>query len=330
VIEHEEHKSQARVFQVLRAHPGKHHSADEIAHKSGMRKAEVIHAVEQLQESGIDIDRGTQGYCLVSSPDSIVPAVIYCDLRTKILGSEIHSYKTVGSTNETARRLAEAGAREGTLVISEKQTRGRGRLGRSWHSPAGAGLYFSLILRPRLPIELLPALSQVAALSVCRAVEKEHNLHSLAQVKWPNDCLLGGRKAAGILVELSAELDKIDYAVVGIGINVNTERAAFPARLRRSATSVAAEIGRRADRAALLRAFLEDFERSYTNFQRYGLRSIGHELVRRSSVLGRRINVSVGRKRMIGVAVGIDDRGALRVKIGDRVETLSAGEVSLR
>ena len=174
----------------------------------------------------------------------------------------------------------------------------------------------------------MPALSQIAAMSVCRAIEKVCGCP--AQVKWPNDCLLSGRKVAGILVELSAELDKINYAILGIGINVNNQRGDLPSRIRSGATSVAIESGRRHNRFNILHYFLADFEKSYSNFQKYGLRFMGHELVGRSSVLGQRVNVRLGKLRLSGIAMGIDQNGALRLKIKDEVKTISAGEVSLR
>jgi BirA family biotin operon repressor/biotin-[acetyl-CoA-carboxylase] ligase len=214
------------------------------------------------------------------------------------------------------------------MVIADKQTRGRGRLGRSWHSPGGDGLYFSLVLRPWVAFNRMPALSQVAAMSVCRAIEQVFECH--AKVKWPNDCLLEGRKVAGILVELSAELDKIEYAVIGIGINVNTDKGDFPARIRPQASSLALESGRRQNRVKILHHFLADFEKSYSNFQKYGLRFIGPELVRRSSVLGQKIVINMGKTRISGIAIGIDANGALRVKVKDKVVPISAGEVSMR
>jgi BirA family biotin operon repressor/biotin-[acetyl-CoA-carboxylase] ligase len=261
-------------------------------------------------------------------PDIILPAILVSGLRCRIMGSEIHSYKTIGSTNEVARRLAEAGAPEGSLVIAEKQSRGRGRLGRSWHSPGGSGLYFSLVLRPQVAFTRLPALSLVAALSICRALETLGDLK--AEVKWPNDCLLSGRKVAGILVELSAELDRVSYAILGIGINVNNQRKDLPPSIRSRATSVAMEIGSSVSRVELIRRILNEFERAYCNFQRYGLRFIGPELVSRSAVIGKKIIVTVGRKRFIGQALGFDENGALRIKTRKNVQTVSAGEVSLR
>jgi len=303
-------------------------SVDEIAQGTGLKRGDINAAISHFSESGIEIDEKANMYNIDALPDSINPAVIFCGLRTRSMGQVIHSYKSIGSTNEAAKHLAESGAEEGVMVIADKQKRGRGRLGRSWHSPGEDGLYFSLVLTPWVTFKRIPALSQVAALSVCRAMERTFDCN--AQVKWPNDCLLNGRKVSGILVELSAELDKINYAVLGIGINVNNQRRDFPTRFRSLATSLAIESGGRHNRVKLLQLFLADFEKSYANFQRYGLRFIGHELVRRSSVLGKKIEINAGKSRISGFATGIDENGALRVRVKDRVETISAGEVSLR
>jgi len=301
---------------------------EDIEKRTGLGRNAIKGAIKHFQESGIKIDETPHGCALISLPDIILPDIVLSGLRSRIMGREIHSYKSVGSTNEVAKRLAEAKAPEGTAVISERQTRGRGRLGRSWHSPSGQGLYFSLILRPRVSFEKMPALSLVAALSVCHALERLDGMK--AKIKWPNDCLIDNKKVAGILVEVSAELDSVGYAILGIGINVNNQRRDFPSGLRSRATSLAISVGKRVDRVTLLRHFLVDFEKLYTNFHRYGLRFLGPELVERSVVLGKKITISLGKKKISGMAQGFDQNGSLRLLVGNEVLTISAGEVSLR
>jgi BirA family biotin operon repressor/biotin-[acetyl-CoA-carboxylase] ligase len=328
VISFSESKSVGAVLSILRKAPGQPVSSEEIEKKTGMDKGFVKSSIKHLRESGVEIDTSGQGYALHSLPGTIFPALLHSNLKSRIIGWDVHSYKTVGSTNEVAKRLAESGAAEGALVISERQTRGRGRHGRSWHSPAGLGLYFTLILRPQVNIEKMPALSLVAALSIGRVLDKYAG-HQ-AQIKWPNDCLLLGRKTAGILVELSAENDNVSYAVLGIGINLNQAAADFPSRLRSKATSVALVAGKAVDRAGFLCDFLYEFEKSYANFQRYGLRFLGPELVKRSVVLGKKVNITFGKKKISGRAIGFDHNGALRVQDRAGVHTFAAGEVMLR
>ncbi len=318
---------QAEILRVLLESQGKSLTITHLSRLTKIEKRDLRQAIKHLKESGVDISAGRQ-YSIDSLPDKILPSIIYCGLKSGTLGREIHSFKSIGSTNETARRLAESGSPEGTLVIAEKQTKGRGRLGRSWHSPSGTGLYFSLILRPKIPYSRLPALSLVAALSISRTLNKISG--SDIRIKWPNDCLLSNRKIAGILVEMSAELDRVSYVILGIGINVNTPKSDFPLRLRSKATSLAVETGKTHSRGDILRGLLQDLEKSYKNFCSYGLRFIAPELVKRSAVIGREITFSLGKKKYAGRALGFDENGGLRVRTGDGVRTLAAGEITLR
>lgn len=314
-------------MELLSGYPGRFMTLDELENASRLPRHDIKAAILHLTEAGFDIQESSKGHALLSLPDSISPIMLHCGLKTRVMGSEIHGYKTIGSTNEAARRLAESGAKEGTIVIAEKQSRGRGRLGRTWHSTSGQGLYFSIVLRPQLDFTRLPALSMVAALSVCRAIES-YGLK--AEIKWPNDCMLDGKKVSGILVELSAELDRVEYAIMGVGINVNQRAADFPLGLRSTATSIYRVSGYKIIRADLFRKFLADFEKSYHTFHRYGFRLIAPEIIKRSSVIGKKITLVLGRKKIPGTALGFDSNGALRVKEKDGVKIYSAGEVSLR
>jgi BirA family biotin operon repressor/biotin-[acetyl-CoA-carboxylase] ligase len=318
---------QAEVLRVLTDSPGKRTTVGEISGSTGFSRKTIREAIEELRRSGIQIDN-RKGYEITGFPDFIPAPLFLSKLKSKVIGREVYSYKTIGSTNEAARRMAESGAMEGTIILADKQTKGRGRLGRTWHSPAGLGLHFSLILRPRIPIDKVPALSLVAALSVCRVTDHEAGLDS--RIKWPNDCLIGKGKMAGILVEVSAELDRLSYAILGIGININHQRTDFPRGLRSTATSIAIESGRTIERVGFLQKLIYEFEKSYNNFTRYGLRFLAPELVKRSTVINRDITVRIGKKKISGRAVGLDQNGALRMLTKDGVRIISAGEVTLR
>jgi BirA family biotin operon repressor/biotin-[acetyl-CoA-carboxylase] ligase len=318
---------QAEILKVLMDSPGKRATISEIYRSTGLSRKTIRETIKELRRSGIHID-SRKGYAIVGLPDSIPAPLFLSGLKSHIIGREVYSYKTIGSTNETARRMAESGAPEGTMILSDRQTKGRGRLGRSWHSPAGLGLYFSLILRPLIPFDKVPALSLVAALSICRVTERLAGLES--RIKWPNDCLISMRKMAGILVEVSAELDRLSYAILGMGINVNQREKDFPNKLRSTATSIAIEAGRSIDRIGFLQKLIYDFEKSYNNFIRYGLRFIGPELVERSTVINQEITVRIGRKKISGRVVGLDQNGALRMLTEKGVRVISAGEVTLR
>jgi len=319
--------AQAAVLKALFDSGGKKIFLKDLERHTGLDRAAVRHAIENLRASGIEID-GRGGFCVTKMPDIITRPILLSGLKSKVIGRNVYTYKSIGSTNEAAHRLAESDAPEGTIVIADSQTRGRGRLGRSWHSPLGIGLFFSLVLRPRIPFDRAPGLSLVAALSICRVIEKIPGLKP--RIKWPNDCLLDGRKLAGSLIEISAELDKIDYAVLGIGININHRKKDFPLSLRSQATSLAIITGHSHDRADFLRDFLNEFEKDYHNFTRYGLRFMGPALVKRSSVLHKEIIVRFGKRKISGVVIGFDENGALRLKTKEGVRIISAGEVSLR
>lgn len=318
---------QAEILKSLLESEGAKMSLSDLRRATGFDKGAIEKAIVELNRSGIRIV-GDSEYAVESLPDSIPAALLLSGLKSRLMGREVYSYETIGSTNETAHRMAESGAPEGTIILSERQTKGRGRLGRSWHSPAGLGLYFSLILRPRIPLGRVPALSLVAALAVCRVGNESQGLE--VRMKWPNDCLIKGKKVAGILVEVSAELDRIDYSILGIGINVNHRKKDFPSALRSKATSLAIEAQRPVDRLKFLQDFLYEFERSYGNFTTYGLRFIGRELVEKSTVINRKITVRVGRKKISGTALGLDENGALRLQTREGVRVMSAGEISLR
>ena len=319
--------AQAAVLRYLRKTHGDSVTRHELETHTKLDKNIISECLGELISAGAVIDE-TKGCVLVSVPDLLFPANILSGLETKIMGREIHCFKTIGSTNEVAKRLAESGLPEGTMVIAEKQSKGRGRLGRQWHSPSGKGLYFSIILRPQMPFDRFMGLSLVTSLALCKSIEHETNLK--AMIKWPNDCLVGGKKVAGILVELSAEIDRISYAILGVGINVNTSKREFPVGLRSKVTSLAIEQGQEIDRMKLLWRTLSEIERHYQHFQRLGLRSKGPELSKRSVVLGKRIDVRFGKNKIQGVVTGFDQNGAIRLHTRGGVEIISAGEVTLR
>jgi BirA family biotin operon repressor/biotin-[acetyl-CoA-carboxylase] ligase len=326
-LSYESHRIQAEIIEQTMNTPDRQVLIANLARRSNNIIEITRENLKELVESGIG-SLGRKYYRIPELPDLILPPVILYGLKSVYMGRRIFAYKTIGSTNDTAKRLAESDSPEGSLVIAERQTRGRGRLGRSWHSPQNTGLYFSLILRPQVSVEKLPALSLVAALSVCRTIEKITDLKP--QIKWPNDCLIGGKKIAGILVDISAELGRVAHAIPGIGLNINTAKKDFPSGLNKTATSLAIENGKKIRRVDCLRVFLQEFEKSYRNFCRYGFEFVAPELIKRSSVIGRKIEYRISGKKESGIALGYDENGGLRVKNKNRVNVLSGGEVTIR
>jgi BirA family biotin operon repressor/biotin-[acetyl-CoA-carboxylase] ligase len=212
--------------------------------------------------------------------------------------------------------------------VAERQTKGKGRLGRKWHSPPGKGLYFSLVLKPDMPPDRMAGLSLVAGLSVVRAVFNVEGITT--QTKWPNDVLYKGKKLAGILVELAAELDRIDYMVLGCGVNINHLKRDFPLNLQIKSTSLKIITKRDVSRIKLLQEILRQFEDLYDNFCRHGLKYLSGELIKNSAVIGRRVTIAVGKKKVSGKAVSFDNTGGLVIKNKSGLMSYPAGEVSLR
>lgn len=245
------------------------------------------------------------------------------------VGCSYRYYDEIESTNVEARRLASRDAPEGTVVIAEAQTAGRGRLGRRWTSPAGKGLLFSVLLRPALPMRDVHLLTLVAACAVADAIESM--IDTPIGIKWPNDLYVGDRKIAGILMEVAGEQDKVDWVVVGIGINVNTEYSQLPVALRRTATSLKSANGEAVDRSELLARVLLQLDAHYAMALADGFDAAVSGFRRRDYLMGRSISVEARGGSVLGTAAGIDERGALVVRLSQRqIRRFLSGDVTLR
>jgi BirA family biotin operon repressor/biotin-[acetyl-CoA-carboxylase] ligase len=303
-------------------------SGAEVARRLGLSRAAVWKKVERLREQGYAIEAAAgKGYRLLGMTDRLLPAEVRRHFDPKILLGDIVHHECLDSTNRLAADLARAGAAEGTVVLAEQQTAGRGRLGRTWTSPARVNLYCSVILRPSLPPTAVPVVTLVAAVAVAEAIED--TIATPPAIKWPNDVLLDGRKAVGILTELEAEAERVRFAVLGIGVNVNARRDDFPPDLRRKATSLAVAAGAPVDRVAFTGRLLTRLDRAYERFCREGFAPLREFYERHHCLPGRAVNVA-GARRLAGIARGIDDDGALLVECDGRIERVFAGEVTLR
>jgi len=303
-------------------------STKDISLKLGVHPYVVYQAVRELRrwEFQIQSERG-KGYKLVKSPDLILPGEIKKNLKSKIFGKKIYSYRKVGSTNVLGFRLAEIGAEEGTLLVADEQSKGKGRMGRSWYSPPRLGLWMSLILRPDIPPFKAPGLSICAGLALAQAILEMTGIE--AKIKWPNDCLIDGKKVGGILLELSAELDRINFVIVGIGVNVNHSAKDFPKNLSQTATSIKIKLGKDISRLALLTSFLEKFERIYLDFKKNGLSPQREMIKSYSSLLGKKVTVKFGKEKIEGMAENIDENGSLVIKTQKGEKVVTAGEVTV-
>lgn len=315
-----------QVLSLLKKAQGTWVSGDDLARTVAMTRSAVWKHVCRLREEGCAIRSSTRkGYLLTETPDRLVPWEIRDGLATGSFGKgEILWFDRTESTNTTAKAMALSGAPEGTLVLAESQTAGRGRKGRSWHSPTRDGLYASLVLRPRL---LLAQAGRIPILASLAAADALTSLGlSSVRVKWPNDVLLGGKKVAGVLTELGAEMDSVDYMVVGLGMNVNMRR--FPRRLQGSATSLLLETGGRFLRYTVLVQYLTRFQ---TYYGRYA-EGIHGDILERwrdlAGVIGRGVFVEAEGSRPGGTVQDLDEDGALIVQSRDGVRVrVSSGDV---
>ena len=252
----------AKILSALRASSGGVSGA-ELAGQLGISRAAVWARIEELRSLGYDIEAGPHlGYRLVSAPDALHADDLLARLgKTKVIGRDIRVFEQTTSTNDVVEKLARDGVKEGAVVFAESQTSGRGRLGRKWISPERKGLWFSILLRPELRPQETTQLTVASATALRRAIQSETGLQP--EIKWPNDILIGGRKVAGILTELSAELDRVRHVILGIGVDVNLAANEFPAELRKSATSLKIESGGPVERAELASAILRELDFDY-------------------------------------------------------------------
>lgn len=295
----------------------------------GVSRARILKVLDQMRELGYELSTSGSGALRIAkAPDRMIDTEILAGLKTRTFAKELHCYNRLGSTNTRAIALAEAGAPEGTIVVAEEQTGGRGRLGRTWHSPSGLGIWSSVILRPQIPLQKASGLSLLAALAVAHVAQSELGLK--VDLKWPNDGLIGGRKILGILTEVSAETDRVYHVVCGTGINVSHRPNDFPESLRSTATSLAIACEHPVDRLAFYRLFLAEFEKLYRVFRREGIAQFLDDYRRRSLLLGREVIVHQGHTSIHGMAIAINEDGALVVRQGKTDTVVFAGEATLR
>ena len=317
-----------RLLAHIRKHPGQTFAFDRLTKSLKTDRATLDHAAQQLIEWGYRLRvRPSLGITFVRGTDQMTETEVSYQLPTRLIGKRILAFRTVQSTNDIAATQAEHGAPEGTIVVADQQTRGRGRLGRTWFSSAGTGIYLSIVLKPKFPPEDAPGLSLLTALALAETLEK--TCKGGVKIKWPNDVLLGGRKVAGILTELSADRNKIAHVIVGVGVNVNHGAGHFPDDLRDTATSVRLYQKRKVDRVALLKRFLGQFEQEYAAYKKYRLKKAHRRLRRFSSLLGLQVTVLAGQNRIVGTARDIDDHGRLVIESDGNQLAITAGEVTV-
>ena len=302
-------------------------SGEAISDKLGLSRAAVWKHVNALRGQGYRIDAvPARGYRLVEIPDRLGELELRPLLNTHDVGQVLHWFAEVGSTNDVAKQLADEGAAHGEVVVAETQTAGRGRRGRGWVSPPGRNVYLSVVLRPELPPARAPELTLLASVAVCQAVRQAG---VSAAIKWPNDLLVSGRKLAGVLTEMAAELDQVQWVVLGLGINVNSREEDFPEEVRPLATSLALQRGEPVPRALFVAALLTALEEWLDRHAAEGFEPVRAAWRAMSDTLGREVRVRTGEGDLEGVATDVDGSGALLVRDGERVHRILAGDVEI-
>ena len=318
-----------KVLDMLRRQVGGYISGQAISRRLGVSRTAVWKAIAALREKGFSIESSTgRGYNLVAGPDRIMGIDIEVGLHTKIIGSEVVSFDSVPSTIDAASELARKGAREGTVVVAEAQSGGRGRLGRKWSSPGGVGIWTSIILRPAIPPRDAPKLTLLAAVTVATTLREEYEI--AAEIKWPNDVVVAGRKICGALTELVAEQDAVRYVITSFGLNVNQTRSKFPAEVRDIATSIRIESGRKLDRPEVFRRVLREFDRQYLDFSESDGGEILDRWRRLSGTLGKRVTVQLHNGRVEGIAKDVENDGSLIIDVGGgSLQSVAYGDVTI-
>lgn len=305
-------------------------SGQKISEELNVTRAAVWKYINALKKEGYEISSITKkGYKLINSPDILNAEEVNKHLNTLNIGKKIIHYNTINSTNIEAKNLANDGEIEGTVIISEEQINGRGRLGRGWVSPKNKGIWMSIILRPDINPVDAAKVTQIGAASVLLAI-KNTGLDPL--VKWPNDIVVDGKKVCGILTEMNAELHRINYLVIGIGINVNIEENEYPNEIKEMATSLKIQTGKTINRKKLTADILNYFEEFYNDFKLNKSIKEPIKICRNNSALiGKEVLVIKNGESIKVTAVDINDEGVLLIRNNNgEIEELISGEVSVR
>jgi len=316
------------ILKLLKSNNSKYLSGEEISNILGVSRTAIWKHIRTLKNEGYVIESQTNlGYFLSMVPDRLYAEEIKVYLKTAKIGGTVIYQDAVDSTNITAKDIAEKGFEEGTVVVAEMQTAGKGRLGRGWHSPYGTGIWMSVIVKPTIMPMDAPKITLLTAVSVAQAIRQEIGIKP--GIKWPNDILMQGKKICGILTEIKADMDRIHYIIVGIGINVNVSE--FSSDIRDIATSLKLETGIDINRAKMAAAVLNNWEENYLEFLQGDFSRIKSAWKEFSVNLGEEVTVTTLKDTIQGRAVDIDDDGMLLVEDNrGNIHKIVAGDVSLR
>ncbi len=303
-------------------------SGEELSRQFQVSRTTIWKHIRVLKEEGYQIESIPRcGYKLIAVPDMLYQQEIKPLLKTKIIGNKIHHYKEITSTNDVIKQLADNGSPEGTIVVCEEQLAGKGRLGRKWFSPNGAGIWCSVLLRPSIMPQHASKLTLLGAVAVAQGIRNQCGITS--GIKWPNDLLVQGKKVCGLLTEMRAELDSVEYVVIGFGINV--KNIEFHDEVSCKAISLEQLVGSKISRKKLLAEILASIESNYLLFLEQGFTPIKEQWEQFNITLGKKVVLSSPGQRVAGTAVRLGEEGQLVIKsVKGEEQAYYAGEITLR
>lgn len=307
---------------------GENISGEILSSKLNISRTAVSKHISILKKSGYDIQSSPKkGYRLTALSNLLLPDEITDNIKTSVFGrKDIFYFDTIDSTNNKAKELAAGGAPEGSIVIAEQQSAGRGRKGRSWLSSSGEGLCISLILRPIIPPTEVSKLTLMTAVAISEALLNFTDIE--LKIKWPNDILVNGKKLAGILTEMSMEVDAIDYVIVGLGLNINSKKSSFSDEVKEIATSIQIETGNVFSRAMIVKLFLSWFEKLYFEVQEKGFHTIIKRWKELSNIIGKKVSVNEAGQTLIGTVKDIAEDGTLiLIDVNKQIQKIISGDV---
>lgn len=320
-----------KIIKTLKTHVNQPISGEKLSEQLGVSRTAIWKNINILKEEGYQIESiPRKGYILRQAPDLLTKVEIQNGLQTKIIGEEIIHFHSIPSTNDSAKEFASNKAKEGLVITAEQQSAGRGRRGRTWESPKGTGIWMSILLRPNIPPSQAPKFTLLAAVAVASAIKEVSKVD--VKIKWPNDLIINNKKVCGILTEMSAEMDFINYIIVGIGVNVNAMSRDFPEELQKTAISLAQVLGEKIPRQKLSRKILENIETRYLAFiETMDFEEILQEWRVASYTLGKQVKTTWNGEEMIAMAEDINEDGALMLRTDqDKLIEISFGDVMVR
>ncbi|OWA37147.1 biotin--[acetyl-CoA-carboxylase] ligase [Saccharibacillus sp. O16] len=317
------------LLDMFEAAGGEYLSGEEISRRLGVSRTAIWKKIQRLKDAGYEFDASPKlGYRLSEAASALDAERLDSLLTTARFGRKLTILQKTDSTQTEAEKRAREGAPEGTLVVAEEQTSGRGRQGRPWHSPPGRGVWMSAVLRPEGPLTAVPQLTLLTAVAVCRAIRLVSGVE--AGIKWPNDLLADGRKLCGILLEAVVEDGGVLHCIMGIGIDANLLETDYPEELRERVTSLRRESGKAVDRSALIAAVMNEFEALYELYAERGFEPIRLLWESLSVTLGREIAVRDPRGERRGIAHGLGEHGELLMRTEDgQVVPVYSGDIEL-